>query len=159
MSSTCSGLGKCSSEHSTCSFRFCQYVKFLFSIKMYLVIHSTDQLLSVVQCDNVLLWSLFRLDISLQWGALCQLLTQVRAKQRQGQGQGQGQNRGTYVNYLSIVDLLLTVLFLFSASRLEILKRLLFAFSILMSLYFVFQRPHRDSWLHLQHICDRLLGS
>ena len=105
---------------------------------MYLVIHSTDQLLSVVQCDNVLLWSLFRLDISLQWGALCRLLTQVRAKQRQGQGQGQGQNRGTYVNYLSIVDLLLTVLFLFSASRLEILKRLLFAFSILMSLYFVF---------------------
>ena len=155
MSSTCSGLGKCSSEHSTCSSRFCQYIKLLFSSRCTWCFIHFDHFLLVVQCDNVLLWSLFRLDISLQWGALCQLLTQVSRRQRRRRRQ----NRGTYVNFMPRADLLLTVLFLFSAFRLEVLKRLLFVFSILMRLYFVCQCPHRDSWVHLQHICDRLLGS
>ena len=159
MSSTCSGLGKCSSEHSTCSSRFCRYIKLVFSINMYFTqcLSQFAHLFLVVQCDNVLLWSLFRLDISLQWGALCQLLTQVSRRQRRRRRRRQ--NRGTYVNFLPRADILLTVLFQFSAFRLEVLKRLLFVFSIIMRLYFVFQRPHRDSWLHLQHICDRLLGS
>ena len=126
MSSTCSGLGKCSSEHSTCSSRFCQYIKFFSASRCTWCLIQFDHLLLVVQCDNVLLWPLFRLDISLQWGALCQLLTQVRQRQRQRQRQ----NRGTFVNILPREDLLwpssfcsqrpewkfLNVCFLFSAS-------------------------------------------
>ena len=164
MSSTCSGLGKCSSEHSTCSSRFCQYNKFWFSIKMYLVIHSVWPLTfsgSVWQC--AIMVSLLPRHLSPVGGPTSTFYsgeTKIKTKiKTEAPRQRQRQNRGNFVNFLARVDLLLTVLFLFSASQLEVLKRLLFVFSMLMRLYFVFQRPHRDSWLHLQHIRDRLLGA
>ena len=68
---TCSDLAKCSSERSTCSFRFCSVSNSF----RYL----NDPLLAVVQRDHVLLWALFCINIPLQWGTLCQFSSQVKA--------------------------------------------------------------------------------